>query len=191
MLISSDKKDFCDFIFYQHISNPSLCDSIIDFHKNSTNKTEGQVLGGVDKRIKDSIDVALEGNLLSLYLQELQVVCDSYSEKFIFCNHYSPWRVIDAVNIQHYKPSGGFKVWHCERTNPEFLCATRHLVFMTYLNDVNDGGETEWFYQKVKVKPKKGLTVIWPCDWTHTHRGLVSETQDKYIVTGWFNYTER
>mgnify|MGYP001271300870 CR=1 FL=1 len=38
----------------------------------------------------------------------------------------------------------------------------RVLVFMTYLNDVTDEGETEWYYQRVKVKPRKGLTVIDP-----------------------------
>ena len=61
---------------------------------------------------------------------------------------------------------------------------------MTYLNDVTDGGETDFFYQRIKIPPKKGLTVIWPADWTYTHRGIPSKTQDKFIVTGWFNYTE-
>jgi hypothetical protein len=61
---------------------------------------------------------------------------------------------------------------------------------MTYLNDVTDDGETEFYYQQVKFQPKKGLTVIWPADWTHTHRGIASMTQDKYIVTGWYNFTK-
>ena len=58
---------------------------------------------------------------------------------------------------------------------------------MTYLNDVEDGGETQWLYQGKLVKPKKGLTAIWPTDFTHTHRGVVSPTQRKTIVTGSFN----
>ena len=59
---------------------------------------------------------------------------------------------------------------------------------MTYLNDVTDGGETEFLHQGLKVQPQKGLTLIWPADWTHTHRGVASPTQEKAIVTGWFNY---
>ena len=59
---------------------------------------------------------------------------------------------------------------------------------MTYLNDVTDDGETEFYYQKIKVKPQKGLTLIWPADWTHTHRGNTSKTQDKYIITGWYSF---
>ena len=52
---------------------------------------------------------------------------------------------------------------------------------------VEDQGETEFHFQKVKIKPKKGLSLIWPADFTYTHRGIPSPTQEKYIATGWFN----
>jgi len=67
---------------------------------------------------------------------------------------------------------------------------TPALVFMTYLNDVTDGGETQWLYQEKQIQPKKGLTVLWPTDFTHTHRGVVSPTQPKTIATGWYNYLD-
>ena len=54
----------------------------------------------------------------------------------------------------------------------------------------SDAGETEFFHQKIKVKPQKGLTIIWPAEWTHTHRGIVSPTQTKYIMTGWYNFVD-
>ena len=66
----------------------------------------------------------------------------------------------------------------------------RHLVWMTYLNDVEEGGETEFYYQKLKVKPRKGLTLIWPVDWTHTHRGIVAPKEEKMILTGWFSFAQ-
>jgi hypothetical protein len=59
---------------------------------------------------------------------------------------------------------------------------------MTYLNDVESGGETEFLYQNLKIKPQKGLTLIWPTDWTHTHRGIPSMEEEKMIVTGWVHY---
>jgi hypothetical protein len=58
---------------------------------------------------------------------------------------------------------------------------------MTYLNDVPEGG-TEFMYQKLTSPAKKGLTLIWPSDWTHAHRGQICNTHTKYIITGWFNY---
>ena len=87
-----------------------------------------------------------------------------------------------------YPPTGGYFVWHCERTNPYGDVGRRVLVFMTYLNDVEDGGETEFYYQKLRVKPEKGKTLIWPADWTHAHRGLTSKSQSKFIVTGWYEF---
>jgi hypothetical protein len=59
---------------------------------------------------------------------------------------------------------------------------------MTYLNDVPDGG-TAWKYQDFEIEAKKGLSVIWPSDFTHTHKGIVSHTSEKWIATGWFNYS--
>ena len=92
---------------------------------------------------------------------------------------------IDEVyNIQHYEKGEGFYSYHCERMSqmpPQIL---RSLVFMTYLNDVEDGG-TEFLYQKCEVKARKGLTLIWPADWTHTHKGIISQTKEKTIITGW------
>ena len=90
--------------------------------------------------------------------------------------------------IQKYPLNGGFHQWHCERSSSLHPSVSRHLVYMTYLNDVEDGGETEFFYQKIKVKPEKGLTIIWPADWTHTHRGISSKTETKYIITGWLQF---
>ena len=57
---------------------------------------------------------------------------------------------------------------------------------MTYLNDIDEGG-TVFKYQKITTPSIKGLTLIWPTDYTHTHRGQVSK-ETKYIITGWFNY---
>ena len=79
-----------------------------------------------------------------------------------------------------------YKNWHCERAG--LRDALRCMAFMTYLNDVSDGGGTDFKYQNITAPAKKGLTLIWPSDWTHTHKGVVSKTHEKYIVTGWFNF---
>ena len=57
---------------------------------------------------------------------------------------------------------------------------------MTYLNDVPDGG-TMFKYQKIITPAKKGSTVIWPAGFTHTHKGQISHTKEKFIVTGWWS----
>ena len=100
----------------------------------------------------------------------------------------SPGAITENINIQYYRPGGGYKEWHTERIGKMLPSSNRHLVFMTYLNDVADEGGTEFYYQRLKSPARKGLTLIWPVDWTHLHRGVVSPTEEKYIITGWFNF---
>jgi hypothetical protein len=179
-----------NFIGGWYLPDTSVCDKIIEYHKSSNYKREGTVNYSVDKNVKDSIDVRLEDKfLLEEYcLSNLQKIADLYRNKYNHCDTTSKWSIVEAVNIQQYKPNGGFYKWHTERASGINPLNNRHLVFMTYLNDVTDDGETEFYYQKIKVKPEKGLTLIWGADWTFTHRGIPSPSQEKYIVTGWYSF---
>jgi hypothetical protein len=96
------------------------------------------------------------------------------------------WSITQPWNIQRYKANEGFYEWHAEIVDRYY--SHRHLVFMTYLNNVDNGGETEFYYQKVKIKPEIGLTIMWPPNWSFTHRGIPSKTETKYICTGWYNF---
>lgn len=179
------------FIGAWFINDLDLCDQLIDHFENSTKKFEGVITGPngpyVNKDVKDSIDLDLDpaSNVVKDYAKQLQLVLDEYVKLYPFAGETAPF-VIERANIQKYNPNGGFFPWHTERDTASFPSVYRHLVFMTYLNDVNDAGETEFFHQKIKVKPRKGLTLIWPSDWTHYHRGVPSTTETKYIVTGWY-----
>ena len=180
-----------NFIGQSYINDISLCDEIIEFHKQSANKVEGSTFKGVDKNIKNSTDVMVSwqtDEIARKYVDALTLPTKKYIKEYNFCDVYSAWSIIEPINIQHYNLNGGYYKWHTERSNGASPIASRHLAFMTYLNDVEDGGETEFYYQKLKVKPRKGLTLIWPVDWTHTHRGIPSLTEEKYIITGWFNF---
>jgi prolyl 4-hydroxylase len=189
-----------NFILEKYMDDVNLCDDLIEYFKSREDKKPGKIYSRnlnesvINLNDKQSTDVPIHekdvvnSDVLQRYINELQKTVDLYNETYPYANHYGPWSMIEIFNIQHYKPNEGFFVWHSERTSAMNPATTRHLVFMTYLNDVMDGGETEFYHQELKVKPKKGLTLIWPADWTHTHRGVASPTQDKYIVTGWFNY---
>ncbi|QSX35443.1 2OG-Fe(II) oxygenase [Shewanella avicenniae] len=100
------------------------------------------------------------------------------------------------LNIQKYpKGKGGYPHWHSEQYPqlPDNEALHRVVLFMVYLNDVTEGGETEFYYQKKKLIPKRGTLVIAPAGFTHSHRGNVPISDDKYIVTSWimFNRAEQ
>ena len=93
---------------------------------------------------------------------------------------------IGSFNIQKYVPGGHFKLPHTERTSINTL--HRLFAFMTYLNDVEDGGSTTFVHQNLEIQPERGKTLIWPAEWTHAHRGNVVNLGVKYIITGWMHF---
>ena len=91
-----------------------------------------------------------------------------------------------SFKIQKTKIGGGYHLWHFE-SGSRASC-NRLLTWTLYLNDVDEGGETEFLYQHIRVKPEQGTLVIWPAAFTHTHRGNPPLSNEKYIVTGWTEY---
>jgi len=176
-----------------------ICDNLIAlFKKNKLNHVPG-TLGStaqgpkaVNLDIKDSTDYSILPTSAiqewTEYRESLAKCARSYVDIFPNSANTDSWGIVENANIQYYRPGGGYKIWHTERPAAVMPCGARHLTFMTYLNDVTDQGETEFYHQKIKVKPEKGLTLIWPTDWTYNHRGVVSPTQEKYIITGWFSF---
>ncbi len=97
------------------------------------------------------------------------------------------------INIQKYDVGkGGYFSWHSEvgirKDDVDCELLHRALFFIYYLNDVDVGGETELFYQKQKVVPKTGRLILSPAGFTHTHRGNMPESNDKYVLTSWVMY---
>ena len=88
-------------------------------------------------------------------------------------------------HIKKYTPpNDGFHIWHTDwGPLPEFI--GRVLSVQFFLNDVEKGGETEFYHQGIKVKPKKGRLAIWPVGFTHTHRGNKPISNDKYVISTW------
>jgi len=179
----------------------AVCDRLIELHRACDRKglvKRGKLGKGgntiVDPEKKDSFDVSVDtlppemANEYGLdrYYVELQRCVQLYLEQHPLLKRVGTFRVTESPAIQHYRPGGGFKMPHFERGG--YATTTRMLTWMTYLNDVTDGGGTHFVYQKHTVDAKKGRTLIWPSDFTHTHAGVVSPTQHKYIITGWMNF---
>lgn len=184
--------------------DPDLCDSLMALHKLA--ETKGLIVRGkvgkgmghiVDKTIKDSYDLGVinvpddlqvEYKIPDYFLALKECVTQYFAHHEIL-RLTDPIELLETPIIQHYKPGGGFKKAHFERTG--INSTTRMLTWMTYLNDVTDGGGTHFSYQNHTVTARKGKTLIWPSDFTHTHYGVVSPTQDKYIITGWLNFSQQ
>lgn len=89
-----------------------------------------------------------------------------------------------TLKIQKTIPTEGYHVWHIEHQRG-FNNEARALVFSIYLNDVEEGGETEFLHFSKRVKPKTGRIVIWPAGFPYVHRGNSPLSGEKYIITSW------
>lgn len=108
-----------------------------------------------------------------------------YATNFDILSELAPHNVY-GLKLQKTLTGGGYHKWHCEQDSRQH--SNRVLAFMLYLNTVEEGGETEFLYQKRRVKAEAGRLVIWPSSFTHTHRGNPPLSDSKYIITGWVEF---
>ena len=168
-----------------YMMDDSICDDLIDYF----NKNERVVTPGIARLdVKESFDLRIVPDEIHFpiwdYNQSLQLCLESYCETYKEVKALRHFGLCEHYNIQKYPVGGGFKKWHFENSGWEET--DRVLVWMTYLNDVEDGG-TQFKYQNFTSPAKKGLTLIWPPYWNFTHRGIVSNTNEKFIITGWYS----
>ena len=168
----------------------SFCDTVINHFKSNIHKAnQGSITydkdNVINKKYKESLDLSFTDNsLCDAFLPHLTKAIKEYENQYKVVSLLANYSIVENPRIQYYKKGWGFKAWHCERgwnTN-------RMLVWMVFLIDVEDGG-TEFMYQKIKIPARKGLLLMWPSDFTHTHRGIISQTKEKYILTGWLGWT--
>lgn len=110
-------------------------------------------------------------------------------ETYLEAHPYSreiPKLLVSSLKIQKTDPSGGYHVFHFESGG--ILTSKRMMFVIMYLNDINDGGETEFLYQKQRVEAKAGRVVIAPAAYTHPHRGNPPLKESKYILTTWVEF---
>jgi len=169
-----------------------ICDDIITIFKANKQLQRSGAVGPssgrrIDSNVKECLQLGIKPSCNDSsfveYVKYLKVLIDLYTKKYPEVKQFQKFGMVESPQIQYYKPGQGFKLWHCERTTKNQRC----LVFMTFLNDVPEGG-TYFKYQNLTVPAEKGLTLIWPTDFTHTHKGQITKKHEKYILTGWLGY---
>jgi hypothetical protein len=132
------------------------------------------------------------GNNIDVWWQDLKPLIFNYD---IAWNHYAKnvgakeaygniGFKLTGLKIQKTLPTEGYHVWHIEHSSFRFD-SKRAFVYSVYLNDVEEGGETEFLHFSKRVKPKAGRIVIWPAAFPYLHRGNPPLSGEKYILTSW------
>lgn len=194
------KSEFQDFIgIWENFMPEPLCDDILTFcadifehgaSYNNHHMDEMKVAasensyGGPLRRKDEAFLLNYHNMTFGRYVNQILKSCVSHYMTEYFSLQHSDITSYD-IKVQKTSPGGGYHLWHHE--DGDLIHAARELVWMIYLNDMPEGeAETEFLYQKRRIRPTKGTVVVWPAGFTHTHKGNTVLTTDKYILTGWY-----
>jgi hypothetical protein len=173
-----------------------VCDKIIGLYNKNKKLAQAGRLGSdrrIDKDMKDSMDLSIPVKLyghFEPFFEQLTNHVNEYLKKYFHdtgAKDMGPVGFSKWSNIQWYPKGGGYPSVHCERDRLAFC--NRVLVWMLYLTDTPNGG-TEFPHQELITECVKGDLMIWPSDLTHMHKGIVSETHEKMIFTGWIIFIQ-
>lgn len=143
---------------------------------------DGSAGGAIDPNIKSTTEILLNSDF-----PEWQDVLDTVGEnlKQHLREYMMKWRqafpcpiVAEEFRVSRYNPGEQF-TWHSDNIGRS---VTRVITAQWYLNDVDEGGETEFPWYNAKVKPREGRLMLAPVGWTFMHRGAPPVSGPKYIV---------
>ena len=179
---------------YDNYILPEECNKAIQLYENQDkfNNTINRIDGEQSPILqKQDQQFFAYGNNIDIWWENLKTIMLNFD---LAWNHYVqnvgakdaygvPFYFTD-LKIQKTLPTEGYHVWHLEH-GKGFDNEPRAFVFSIYLNDVEEGGETEFLHFSKRVQPKTGRIVIWPAGFPYVHRGNPPLSGEKYILTSW------
>lgn len=160
-----------------------LCRRIIDQFEADPNKYPSVTTNGPSHQTVQANSLNITGRpdwkeLDDVLYQNLKIGIARYHEKFPALSLMSLKDY--GFLIKRYEP-GDFYSWHFDAD--ALSTAARQYVAIWYLNDVEDGGETEFKYFDLLIRPTRGKLAFFPSGWTHYHQGRSPKSGPKYIIT--------
>ena len=100
----------------------------------------------------------------------------------------------EAIRIKRYLDNDYDRFdSHVDVMNSE--TSKRFLAFFVYLNDVDEGGETEFVqltkpgtHIPLKIKAQQGRLLMFPPQWMYYHAGLKPVSNNKYLIHSYCHY---
>jgi len=177
-----------DFIVAYQAMDQALCQSVIDRFDQDVQKSLGNIFtpeasGVYDQNIKSSWDLEIprDGAWAGIFQRihsGIQRCMQDYLSRSPILQ--SVELQVTGYKIQMYPKNQGYFRWHADAVGKN--SQGRAVAMILYLNDVEKGGETEFFHQRMKVVPKAGQLIFFPASWNYMHCGHTPESGDKYII---------
>ena len=179
------QRDF--FGIYDGALDRTFCRSVIERFEADPHKTIGKIgdgtpEGSVRPEIKSTTEIMLNaerpdwGDVLQRATASLRAALPRYM------NQWRPAFPVDIrtedFRVARYMPGEHFN-YHSDNIGGS---VTRVITAQWYLNDVAEGGATEFPWQNMAVQPREGRLMLAPVGWTYLHRGAPPVSGPKYII---------
>lgn len=164
----------------------AMCDRLVQtFHALSAfHKVNGAgVRAGLDQSGWTELNVTHQADaaFLGWFRQHIDAALQQYNRDVGLSIPIPSAPGISDLVMKRYVPGGAQRFQlHFDSI---YEHANRYLVFLWYLNDVAEGGETVFPDLGITVKPEKGRLLMFPPYWMYQHAGQPPVSGDKYILS--------
>ena len=159
-------------------SNPN---SEVEFKKASTiNENNSHIRTNFDLSLTQSASKNEDFRKLNnRYLDLIYSATSSYSKTFM---NNGQFFIVEGFNILKYQTGHEYKAHFDGTTNSH-----RAISPILYLNDNYTGGEIEFVFHNVTIKPSPGMLVVFPSNYAYSHIAHPVETGTKYAIVTWIH----
>ena len=181
---------FKDLIYEMHNAlDPKTCENIIQQFRHDDRKSQGITTSGyINNELKKSTDLAISDldeweKTDSILFRSLEENLEEYAvrtNEIIGRPLWSDQIKDTGYNVKRYR-AGDYFNWHVDSQTYQDGW-TRTIACIWYLNEVEEGGETEFAFGH-KIVPETGKLILFPATWNFPHRGLSPIQGNKYIIT--------
>ncbi|MBB6247104.1 2OG-Fe(II) oxygenase [Rhodanobacter sp. A1T4] len=169
--------------WFDNALEPDFCKRMIEsFDQLARFQTRGgrgalQSSAWTELNVSKVADASFE----TLFRQQVLQYLDLYNERAPLTLPIPPRNRLENLRIKRYVVEEG------DQFQPHFdaldYTCNRYMVFLWYLNDVIDGGETEFCDMGLRVSARAGRLLMFPPYWMYQHAGLPPRSNDKYIIS--------
>jgi len=180
------------FIYQYQLEDVSICRNIIETSEKSSRWNNSLTVAGSHPFMRESESLQFSAEMppsdhekMLMFMQECVT---HYTQEIPAAGDVVPFGLREGYTILKYKPDEAYHAFHSDQSYPDLI--NRHITLILYLNTIDEGGETEFKYQKLKVPPVAGRAIIFPAFWGYTHRSLPAVNQTRYVLNAFYGFLE-
>ncbi len=180
---------------YDNVIDEKSCKGLIEKFETSQDKYETVNIADKEDRISFKQIVLVRNEEWKAINDGMMTLFQAYIEQYkkecnISTKMWPEKHGYEAIRMKRYL-ANDYDRFDYHVDVKDYATARRFLAFFIYLNDVEEGGETEFLMDNImfgKVQPKMGRLIMFPPMWPWFHAGLKPVSGTKYFIHSYCHY---